>query len=68
MYFENRINVVIMHRIRVKSYLIDGKSIGSNPQHGGTALRAISRFRWSRPSYCAWSFDVTKMQLFASYK
>ena len=28
----------------VKSYLIDGKSISSNPQHLGTALRAISRF------------------------
>ena len=28
----------------VKSYLIDGKSIRSNSQYRGTALRAISRF------------------------
>ena len=28
----------------VKSYLIDGKSISSNSQYRGTALRAISRF------------------------
>ena len=34
----------------VKSYLIDGKSISSNPQYQETALRAISRFGESRPT------------------
>ena len=39
----------------VKSYLIDGKSISSNPQYRGTALGAISRFGESRSSYCTCS-------------
>ena len=39
----------------VKSYLIDGKSISSNPRYWGTALKAISRFGESRSSYCTWS-------------
>ena len=32
----------------VKSYLIDGESISSNPRYRGTALKAISRFGESR--------------------
>ena len=39
----------------VTSYLIDGKSISSNSQYRGTALRAISRFGESWLSYCTWS-------------
>ena len=39
----NRINVIITRRNMVKTYLIDGKSISSNPQYRGKALRAISR-------------------------
>ena len=35
---------MITRRNMVKSYLIDGKSISSNSQYRGTALRAISRF------------------------
>ena len=42
-------------RNMVKSYLIAGKSLSSDPQYRGTALRAISRFGESRPSYCKWS-------------
>ena len=42
----------------VKSYLIDGKSLRSNPQYRGTALRAISRFGESRSSYCRWSLGL----------
>ena len=51
----NRINVIITRRNMVKSYLIDGKSISSNSQYQGTALRAISRFGESWLSYCTWS-------------
>ena len=39
----------------VKSYLIDGKSISSNSQYRGTALRAISHFGESWLSYRTWS-------------
>ena len=42
---------MIIRRNMVKSYLIDGKSISSNSQYRGTALRAISRSGVS----CAWS-------------
>ena len=39
----------------IKSYFIDGKSISSNSQYRGTALRAISRFGESWLSYSTWS-------------
>ena len=41
----------------LKAYLIDGKLISSNPQYRGTALRAISHFGESRPSYCGRSLE-----------
>ena len=50
--YNNRINVIISRRNMVKSYLIYGKSISSNSQYRGTALRAISRFG---ESYCTGS-------------
>ena len=42
----------------VKSYLIDGKSISSNPRYRGTALEAISGFGESWSSYCTWSLEL----------
>ena len=56
----NRINVIITRRNMVKSYLIDGKNISSNPRYRGTALKAISSFGENQSSYRTWSLILLK--------